>query len=231
MDSGWESIKLLWRRDKLHLFLIAYFMLLYSWMYRVALRAFMDGEEFRWVTLFNLQMMDEERRAFIAGNGTDGHFLLVLLLALGASAIFYLLIRRPDTFTKIALVGWAAVFFAHQCTLALLLGEDYIIRGDTMGLVLPFYIIGPVQHGLMVILLAWWCLRTYNPEVEFPPLTSSRKNRLLKLVASLSVVFLLFRFGEQHGLTDQLGIVTLYALTIGLMFNLFHLHEVGVSDE
>ncbi len=221
--SEWISVREFWRHDKLHLFIIGYYVLLYSWMYRVALRAFMDGAPFRWVTVMNTRMVgDAERRAIIAGNGTDGHFLIILLLAMFATALLYLIIRRPDSFTKTLFLGWVAIFFAHQCTLALQLGEDYIIRGDTMGLVLPFYVIGPLQHGLMLLLALVWILRKRPGQLRFIPLDSNRISLLRRYLAGYAVIFILFRLGEQHALTDQLGIIGLYALTIALLLALFN---------
>ena len=76
-------------------FIIPYFVLLYSWMYRVALRCPMVGAEFRWINQLNSRLLGQEQRAFIAGNGMDGHFLVIFIIAVFALALLYLLIAVP----------------------------------------------------------------------------------------------------------------------------------------
>lgn len=230
MSGILESIRLLWRADKLHFFIIGCFVLVYSWMYRIALRTFMDGAAFRWVNLLHTQLMGEERRAFIAGNGVDGHFIVILAFAMFSAALLFLLIRRPDGFTKSLLMGWIVIFLIHQITVALGLGSDYVIRGDTMGLVLPFYILGPAQHVLMLVLALLWIARGSSNQLHFPPLPPERRRWLVWIVAGYLPMFILFRAGEQHGLTDQIGIVMLYAQTFLLILGLFHFRSSGIGD-
>ncbi len=221
MKSIFASIKFLWLTDKLHFFVIAWFVLLYSWMYRVALRAIMDGSEFRWVNLLNTRMLGEERRALIGGNGMDGHFIIIAVLALFASALMFLIIRRPDTFTKAVFTGWILVFLTHQITVATQLGTDYVVRGDTIGMELPFYIIGPAQHLLMLVCALFWIRKDSMAALYIPPLDAERRKFLWRLLACYPVIFLLFRMGVQNGLTDVVGIILLYCQTFLLVFGLF----------
>jgi hypothetical protein len=216
--------------DKFHFLLIPYFVLVYSWMYRVALRTLMDGANFRWVNLLNTQLMGEERRAFIAGNGTDGHFIVIVAFAMFSASILFLIIRRPDGFTKALLLGWIAIFGIHQFTVAAQLGTDYVIRGDSIGMVLPFYILGPLQHVVMLTLALWWVWRNSSTKMHYPNLTRARCKFIWCLLAIYPLLFILFRFGEQDGLTDKLGIICLYLQTTLIIFSLYHFEEREVEN-
>ena len=217
-----SPLRMLWRQDKLFLALLILYVFAYSWMVRVALRTLMDGQDFRWVNLLNTQLMGQDNRAFIAGNGMDGHFIVIITLAMVASALLFLLIRRPDSFTRALLFGWVLIFLGHQLTLATQLGSDDVIRGDTMGLVLPFYIIGPAQHLLLLLLAAVWFSRGGPARLARPVLPLSRRRLVSRVLYTMPVTFLLFRWGEQHGLSDQLGIVLLYIQIALLVFGIMH---------
>jgi len=226
------ACRLLWRHDKLHFFLLAYFVLLYSWIYRVAIRCLFDGASFRWVNIVNTRMLGEERRALLAGNGIDGHFLIILLLALMAASLLYLLINRPDGFTRTVVLAWATILFVHQLTLSMGLGTDYVIRGDTMGMVLPYYILGPLLHGLMVALIVFrFWIRDRNILVFLPflPIDQHRRKFVAGILALYLPLFLLFRLGSPDDTSDQIGIILLYLQLSMLVLALVNVreHEAG----
>jgi len=230
-----SSIKSLWSQDRLRFFIIAYFFYVYSWMFRVALRTYMDGPEFRWVTLFNTQLLGEENRAYIAGNGMDGHFVLIQLLGMFFCLLLYLIIRRPDRLCKVVFLGWSSLFLIQQITVSIGLGTDYVMRADTLGLAIPFYIFGPAEQGVMVVLALLWLWQSDTKSLPTVELSDSRKRFILILGGSYLVSFALFRAGEHDGLTDKLGLLFLYSQTIALVFALSSfdtqaLSSVGNSD-
>lgn len=230
MASIKASIDLLWREDRLLFVIIAYFFYVYSWMFRVALRTFMDGAEFRWVTLFNTELLGEERRAFIAGNGVDGHFVIIQLLALFFCVLLFMMIRRPDRLCKLMLLAWSSLFLLQQITVATGLGTDYVMRADTLGIAIPFYLFGPAEQAVMVGLALAWTLRANHERLAITELGEARKKLLLGIGFSFVASFVMFRLGEHDGLSDKLGILTLYSSTILSVLALFSFQVTQEPD-
>lgn len=220
MKKEIQSLKLLWKTDKLHLIIIFYFVFAYSWIYRVALRTFMDGAPFKWANTVNTQGWGEIRNVHIYGSGIDGHFVIILLLCLFFLALTYLLVRRPDAFTKTIILCWTSLFVVWQLIVATGLGTDYTLSGDTFGVVLPYYIIGPLEQIVLLILIVIWIFRNKTIQLVFPKLSHQQKKEILYIIATLPVTFLLFRFGEQDGTTDQLGIIALYVQFYAMLITL-----------
>ena len=230
MKKEIKSLKTLWQVDTLHLVIIFYFIFAYSWTYRVALRTFMDGASFRWANTINTVGWGETRKVYIYGSGTDGHFVIILLLALFFCGILYLLIRRPDTYTKIMLICWIAIFSVWQLTISIGLGADYTISGDTFGIVIPYYIIGPLEQFLLLLLSTVWIIRNKTKGLIFPGLTKKQRKELFYIISTLPVTFVLLRFGEQDGSTDQIGIIVLYFQLFAFVVTLFTIKAKGESS-
>lgn len=220
-----NSIKTLWKVDKLHFLLIGLFIFVYSWVYRVALRAMMDGAPFRWVNLLNKHLLGEKRNAYIGGNGMDGHFVVILLFAIFFCAILYLLIRRPDTFTKVLMIFWNISFLIHQITLSIVVGEEYTISGDTFGVEIPYYIIGPGEQLVFLLLTVLWIFRNKTRELEFVPLSEKNKSIMIGCLLLTPLMFIALRFGEQNGLTDKIGIMLMYPQLCLMVFGLISLRR------
>ncbi len=230
MKKEMQSLTILWKMDKLHCVIIFYFIFAYSWIYRVALRAFMDGPDFRWANTINTVAWGEARKVHIYGTGTDGHFVIILLLALFFSVLMYLLIRRPDYLTKILLIGWVSIFSLWQVTIALGLGTDYTLSGDTFGVVLPYYIIGPAEQLLLLVLSIAWVARNKTRNLSFPALSDKSKKELFYTLLTLPLTFFLFRFGEQNGTTDQIGIIVLYIQLFSFVITFISIEKSEVKQ-
>ncbi|XWN37876.1 MAG: hypothetical protein ROO71_02890 [Balneola sp.] len=226
-----QSLKALWKTDKLHTIIILYFIFAYSWIYRVALRTLMDGSDFRWANTINTEVWGEARKVYIYGSGTDGHFIIILLLALFFCIILFSLLRRPDYLAKILLLGWVSIFTLWQITISVGLGTDHTISGDTFGVVLPYYIIGPAEQILLLILCLFWIIRNKTKYLFFPSLSSQSKKELLYILLTLPVTFLLLRFGEQNGTTDQIGVIILYVQLFAFVITFLSIKRSEVDDE
>jgi hypothetical protein len=177
----------------------------------------MDGKAFKWFNETHVRSWGEDSIAYLYGSGTDGHFVIILLMCLFFLTLLWLIVHRPDFFTKIVLISWSAVFLIWQCILADGLGSDYVLHGDTLGITIPYYILGPIEQGVILLVAIGWIIKDKvdatleSRSVVHHPWTPY-------IMSSLVLTFFLFRFGEQDGFTDQLGIAMLYAQIVSLVW-------------
>jgi len=202
---------------KIQLLIIGSFIFAYSWIYRVAIRAIMDGRSFKWFNETHVLSWGKEEKAFLYGAGTDGHFVIILLLALFFLALLWLIVRRPDTFTKTVFICWVSIFLVWQLILSYGMGTDYVVHGDSFGISLPYYILGPLEQIFIYVLAVLWFFRNKNNSSKYSDLAPVNHRIILWIMASFSITFLLLRFGEQDGATDKAGIILMYLQLIALV--------------
>ena len=194
------------------------FIFSYSWIYRVAFRAIMDGAAFRWYNEMHVRAWGEDKTTYIYGAGTDGHFVIILLMLLLFLAILWLIICKRDLFTKILLTGWILIFLIWQLILSIGMGTEYVVHGDTLGITLPYYIIGPIEQLFVAVLATiWWIKPNVAEERNNQQVNSAMSIYAVAILVSYLISFVLLRFGIQDGLTDQLGIMLLYAQLIAIV--------------
>ena len=87
--------------------------------------------------------------------------------------------------------------------------EDFRFQGDTLGVDVSLAPVGILLFGGMAALAVFWVIRDLRSGRQREALPWTRTNKLLgfALIALLPVQFILLRFGEPHGTTDQIGVV------------------------
>ncbi len=191
-----------WKPDRLLRWLLIWtgFTLLAVWLPLV--RGLMDGASYQWAFAPG-----------VGGRGVGGTYWLLVILAgygllmlslgwRGARPPFHwlLLLWHLSLAGLVVYASWTA-------------REPMRFRGDTLGIDISIAWMGPVFFGGFALLAVYWVVRDRRAA---PPRVApewQRTNRVLLLLAALllPVQFILFRFGEPHGTTDQVGVV----LTIG----------------
>ncbi len=93
--------------------------------------------------------------------------------------------------------------------LAVVMGRKLTLEGDTLGLTIPLWWVGPLLFGGVACSAAYWTKS--NARRSARPLVAPRDpiNRpwTAVLLGLLVTVFVLLRFGPPHGLTDQIGVI------------------------
>jgi hypothetical protein len=195
----------------------------YSFLVRVFLRCIMDGSAFQWANTYGIRLRDGEIiGSRIGGLGTEGHFLLLAFLVLLFVAILYLGFRRPDGFFGFLISTFLFIDFLKELQLAIYFGDEYRLVGETAGIDINVAFIGPAFAALLLIMALFYTIRhQVHHREEFKPLYTSRcKKLLLWGLALFPLTFILLRTGEQHGITDKLGILSMYIQMILLLLAL-----------
>lgn len=216
--------------DKYQLLIIGLFIFAYSWIYRVALRTVMDGCAFKWFNETHVLSWGNEEKAYLYGSGTDGHFVIILLLVLFFLSLLWLIIRRPDMFTKTVLICWVSIFLIWQLILSFGMGTEYVVHGDSFGISLPYYILGPLEQIFIYVLAITWFFRDRDSPIKYSALSPVNHKITVWILASFGITFLLLRIGEQDGVTDKAGIILMYMQLLALVINFLPVKEGG-SDE
>jgi heme/copper-type cytochrome/quinol oxidase subunit 4 len=183
------------------------------------MRCIYEGSEFQWMNTWGVSLLGEERAMRIMGNGLEGHFLIVFLLAVLFTVIIFGLIRRPnDPLVKMLTVVFAGAMVAKEIMLSLAYGDQYQIAGETFRLQLNYSILGPALSLIIFGLALFWVYQ--NKLIRVPEATN------LKVMVIITVLiipcFLFLRLGPQHGWTDIVGINLIY-----LQFTLLILNWMG----
>jgi hypothetical protein len=184
------------------------------------MRCLYEGGDFQWMQTWGVSLLGDARAMRIMGNGLEGHFLIILLLAILFTVIVFGLIRRfDDPLTKFLVLAFTGVMVIKEIMLSIAYGDQYTITGETFRLNLDYSILGPVFSVLIFGLALWWTLRTNN--------IANRSRVSLKvswIIGLLSIpCFLFLRLGEQHDWTDMAGVSFIY-----LQFTLLLLNWMGI---
>lgn len=180
------------------LFFLA-FVLIFTWLPLV--RGFFDGPTYQWGTSYFGQSFSGE------GLGADS-WLLFLKLAFGG-AILWFGYRGPRQPFHALLLAWLAIGAADILHGVAANPEGMVFRGDTLGIELNIGTIAAAIYGGMFLLGLYWVARDLKDRPTWPKIAWTPRNRKLAIaaIAALPVQFALLRFGEPHGLSDQIGVI------------------------
>lgn len=180
------------------LFFLA-FVLIFTWLPIV--RGILDGPSYQWGTSY----FDH----FFSGKGLGADsWLLFLKLGFGG-AILWLGYRGPRRPFHWLVLAWLAVGAADILHGVVTNPEGMVFRGDTLGIELNVgYAAAAVYLGMLALGL-FWVARDLKLGPAWPKAAWTRRNKALAVtaVAALPVQFVLLRFGEPHGLSDQIGVI------------------------
>ena len=206
--------------DILRFTLLFLFIFQYSNLYRVAMRCLYEGGDFQWMQTWGVSLLGDARAMRIMGNGLEGHFLIILLLALLFTvAVFGLIRRSDDPLSKFLVLAFTGVMVIKEIMLSIAFGDQYTIAGETFRLNLDYSILGPVFSILIFSLAIWWVVRDRTSESV--PGLSVKTNWM---AGALSIpCFLLLRLGEQHDWTDMAGVSFIY-----MQFTILLLNWMGI---
>jgi hypothetical protein len=165
------------------------------------IRGLFDGPSYEWgVSFFG--------RSFGGAGLSSDAWVLVLQMLLGGG-ILYLGYRGPrQPFHGLILI-WLGFHAANFLYSSLTDPEALMFHGDTLGVHVNLgYGVVAVFGAFFVLALAWvW--RDLKTKPAWPKAVWTGRNRALWWVAGalLPIQFVLLRFGEPHGLTDQVGVM------------------------
>ncbi len=164
-------------------------------------RGLMDGESYQWANSFwGFQL---------GGRGLHGAYWVLVLQAAFGITLLYLGWRGAQQPFHWFLLLWHIPLGVQATYDAISSPEDYRFRGDTLGVDVSLAWVGPLLFGGFALLSILWVIRDLGRGRERAVLQWNRANYILLLIAVslLPIQFLLLRFGEPHGTTDQMGVI------------------------
>jgi hypothetical protein len=191
------------------------------------IRGLMDGTTYEWGQTF--------LGWDFGGKGLGGYYWLAVLQAVIAIVLVYLGWRgAPQPFHWL-LLFWNVSGALNAFYNSIRFPEQYRFQGDTLGVDVSVAWVGPLFWGALAFLSIWWVVRDLRRGGERETVPWNRKNRLFLLVALgfLPIQFLLLRFGEPHGTTDQIGVILtmLQWLIVNLAFVQWRSREMSVPEQ
>jgi hypothetical protein len=165
------------------------------------IRGWMDGNSYAWGhSLFGKQF---------AGKGISGDYWLVVLQAVIGIALVYLGWRGAKQPFHWLLLLWNVSGFLNAFYNAIQFPEEYRFRGDTLGVDVSVAWVGPLFWSVLTVLSILWVVRDLKTGVAKETPKWDRSNWVLLSVAAamLPLQFILLRFGQPHGTTDQIGVI------------------------
>lgn len=163
------------------------------------LRCLMDGSSYSWgMKYFGI--------SFFSTGITEDYFLLPLFL-LGYTALFwsFYYAKKRGVFYAMLVLWW--VHFFGNFLYEILTEGDTEFHGDTLNIHISLStIIIPIAvlAALLIVSAITWDLKQNATALAW---NQRNKRGLYLILAMLAVQWILFAFGEPHGLTDQVGVV------------------------
>lgn len=180
------------------LFFTAFWMIL-TWL--PLIRGLFDGPTYEWgATFFS--------RSFGGAGLSADAWVLALQLLLGGG-ILYLGYRGPRRPFHVLILAWLGFHAANWIYSALADPEALMFHGDTLNVHVNLGYGLVAAFGGFLLLAIYWVWRDLTLKPAWPTAKWTPRNRFLWLAvgALLPVQFVLLRFGETHGLTDQAGVI------------------------
>jgi len=189
-----------WKPDPVLRLLLAWTALTTLVFWLPFIRTLMDGPTYEWGL------------AGLSGRRLQGDFWFPALGAALALSIRYFGWRGARLPFHALLLLWLVPLGALASWAALSEPEQFRFQGDTLGVDIPLAWAGPAIFGGMALLAVFWVVRNLRSgprgsHREILPWTPTNRALTLALVGLLPVQFLLLRFGEPHGTTDQIGVI------------------------
>jgi hypothetical protein len=173
------------------------------------IRGLMDGSTYQW---------GGEIWGFkVGGSGVGGDYWVLPLQAGFVLWLLYLGWRGAKQPFHWLLLLWHIPLGASAIYNSLRFPENYRFRGDTLGVDISLAWVGPLFFGGFALLSLVWVMRDLRQSQsrKLAPLQRINRVWLLAVLSLLPIQFLLLRFGEPHGTTDQIGVILTMAQWVG----------------
>ena len=186
-----------WRPDGLLRALLVWTSLTTLVFWLPALRGAFDGRSYQWGL------------GGLSGTGLSGDYWFPVAVAAFTCWLVTCGWRLPGRWFRWLFAAWHAALAIGVVALAVIMGRDLTLQGDTLGITVPLWWVGPSLFGGVACAAAYWAKRDSRPPARLQVAPRERINRpwTAGLSALLTTVFVLLRFGEPHGLSDQIGVV------------------------
>lgn len=164
-------------------------------------RGLMDGGTYEWGQSFLGKNF--------GGTGVSGDYWFVVLQAVIGLSVIYLGWRGAYQPFHWLLLLWNIPSAVNAFYHALRYPEQYRFRGDTLGVDIPVAWVSPLFWALLALLSILWVVRDLKQDKSREIPAWSRTNSVLLAITGslLPFQFVLLRFGEPHGTTDQIGVI------------------------
>ena len=192
---------MVWRPDRLLKAILIWTMITLLIVWLPLVRGFMDGESYQWGNSFG--------EFQIGGRGLHGDYWVLLVQAAFGITLLYLGWRGAQQPFHWLLLLWHVLLGVQATVNAFSFPEEYRFRGDTLGVDISLAWLGPLLFGGFALLSVLWVIRDLRSDREKAIPEWNHTNRILLLLAIslLPIQFVLLRYGEPHGTTDQIGVI------------------------
>lgn len=165
------------------------------------IRGLMDGTSYVWGTSY--------WGISVGGSGIGGEYWLLVIQGFFGLSILGLGWRGVRTPFHGLLLLWHGAFGTAAVYSAVTNPEAYRFRGDTMGIDVSLAWVGPLFFGGFFLLCILWVLNDlqHGKRRTVSAWTRTNTTWLVVLLTMLPIQFVLLGFGEERGLTDQIGVV------------------------
>jgi hypothetical protein len=192
---------MVWRPDRLLKAILIWTMITLLIVWLPLVRGFMDGDSYQWGSSFwGFQF---------GGRGLHGDYWVLLLQAAFGITLLYLGWRGAQPPFHWLLLLWHIPLGVQATYDAISSPEDYRFRGDTLGVDVSLAWVGPLFYGGFALLSVLWVIRDLRRgrEKALPEWNHANRILLLLAISFLPIQFVLLRYGEPHGTTDQIGVI------------------------
>ena len=218
---------MVWKPDRLLKAILIWTMLTLLIVWLPLVRGLMDGESYQWgSSLWGFQ---------VGGRGVHGHYWVLVLQAIFGITLLYLGWRGAQQPFSWLLLLWHIPPGVTATYNAINSPEDFRFRGDTLGVDVSLAWVGPLFFGGFALLSVVWVVRHLRVRRDKAAPKWNRANHILLLIAVglLPIQFVLLRYGEPHGPTDQIGVILTMLQWLLINLGLFPWTQkgLGASDE
>ncbi|HTG93726.1 MAG TPA: hypothetical protein VL866_14135 [Pyrinomonadaceae bacterium] len=190
-----------WKPDKLLKAILIWTVLTFVIVWLPLVRGLMDGDSYQWgYSFWGWQA---------SSHGIRGDYWLVVLQAILGVVLLYRGWRGAKQPFHWLLLLWHFSLATQAIYNSETSPEDYRLRGDTLGVDVSLAWVGPVVFGGFALLSLLWVIRDMKKSRERLAPEWTSVNRIVLLIAAglLPFQFVLLRYGVQHGLRDQVGVI------------------------
>ncbi len=187
-----------WKPDRLLKLILIWtsFTFIINWL--PAVRGLMDGPTYTWGNFFGM-----------GGSGISGDYWFPVVSSFAGIGLLYLGWRGARQPFHWLILAWHLFLAGGAIWFALQYPDQFRFRGDTLGIDISLSWLGPVLFGGFALLGIRWVI-TDLPQSRNrskPEWTPKNKLFLWIVIGMLPLQFVLLRFGEPHGTTDQIGVL------------------------
>jgi hypothetical protein len=200
--------------DRLLRILLGWTAVTFIFVWLPLIRGPMDGASYIWgASYWGLS---------VGGSGIGGDYWLLVVQGFVGLSILALGWRGARPPFHVLLLLWHGVLGTAAAYSAFKNPDQYRFRGDTLGIDVSLAWAGPLFFGSFFLLAVPWTFKDLRRGQRriVPAWSRTNASWLAVLLALLPVQFVLLRFGQSHGLTDQIGVVLtiVQCLMLGRIF-------------